>query len=47
MLPVLEALLAEYAATQAEATRLGLGIPAAQTPPLTPFRGQLPGGYGQ
>jgi hypothetical protein len=46
VLPVLEALLAEYAATQAEATRLGLGIPAAQTPPPTPFRGQLPGGYG-
>jgi hypothetical protein len=47
VLPVLEALLAEYAATQAEATRLGLGTPAAQTPPPTPFRGQLPGGYGQ
>jgi hypothetical protein len=46
VLPVLEALLAEYAATQAEATRLGLGMPAATTPPPTPFRGQLPGGYG-
>ena len=46
VLPVLEALLAEYAATQAEATRLGLGIPAATTPPPTPFQGQLPGGYG-
>jgi hypothetical protein len=47
VLPVLEALLAEYAATQAEATRLGLRILAAPTPPPTPFQGQLPGGYGQ
>jgi hypothetical protein len=46
VLPVLEALLAEYAATQAEAVRIGLQTPAAVTPPPTPFQGQLPGGYG-
>ncbi|MGE3540226.1 MAG: hypothetical protein AB7N91_22655 [Candidatus Tectimicrobiota bacterium] len=46
VLPVLEELLREHAAVQHEATRVGLQVPSAPAPPPTPFRGQVPGGYG-
>lgn len=46
VLPVVEALLREHAAVQQEATRIGLQVPPPPAPPPTPFRGQLPGGYG-
>jgi len=46
VLPVVEELLREHTAVQQEATRIGLQVPTPPAPPPTPFRGQLPSGYG-
>lgn len=46
VLPVLEDLLREHATVQQEATRLGLQVPATPAVPPTPFRGQVPIGFG-
>jgi hypothetical protein len=46
VLPVLDALLQEHAAVQHETTRVGLQAPASPAPPPTPFRGQIPAGFG-
>ena len=44
--PALDALLSEYSAVQQEAARVGLRAPST-TPHRTPYRGQVPTGYGQ
>jgi hypothetical protein len=45
LLPVIDALLAEQAAVQAEAAQVGLQAPSPEAPP-TPFGGQLSVGFG-
>jgi hypothetical protein len=47
LLPVVDALLKEYAAVQTEAARVGFQAPTREAPPM-PFRrgGQLTAGFG-
>ena len=46
LLPVINALLSEYAAVQSEAAQVGFDAPPARMTPPTPFNGQLNAGFG-